>query len=261
MSLKDHEAEVNEPAVFEVRVDNAYNTQIDTVQWYFNNIPIRESPEHDIRILALTKDKHTVFTLVIGEFQRAYEGTYEIQLNNKYGKSSCRCYCRAVAQGSLNREAGNQGGGASAAGPNYSQHQYQPQPPQQQQQQASRPARQTRPAHQQPNIPRNQPGLANQYNSPAGLYSQYNQAEAYNNYQNNSSSQAYDPTASSLTHQGYQPTASASNSTIDQMNNMKKVWSPRNSSVMDAINDNPMAGRGHQMPRMGKTQSQLQQFL
>lgn len=106
MALVDREAEVGEPAVFEVRVRNARaSDSMASVQWYYNSIPVREDLDRDIRILALDKSQElTVYTLVLGEFQSGYQGRYEVQINNKYGQNRCACNVRAVSQGTLERE-------------------------------------------------------------------------------------------------------------------------------------------------------------
>ena len=227
-SLTNRDCEVHEPAVFEVRVDHAYNTQVDSVQWYFNNIPIRESLERDIRILALSKNSHTVFTLVIGEFLEAYEGNYEVQLANTNGKSISKCYCRAVPRGTLEK---GQPMVQHAPAPGNVQH-YSNKAPAAAQPQAAY-------SYQQPQTQQQQPPRQ-QYTAPQPSYNQASKPHANVH--------------------GAKTTTTYGNSPLSQLSNPNKMWTPQTSNVMQALNNNG-AAEARSMPRMGKTQSALQQFI
>lgn len=106
LALLDREAEIGEPCVLEVRVKNAHkNDDCVSVQWYYNEIPVREDLDRDIRVLALTKGANlSVFTMVLGEFSNGYQGNYEVQITNKFGQSRSSCHVRGVPPGTLERQ-------------------------------------------------------------------------------------------------------------------------------------------------------------
>ena len=174
--------------------------------------------ERDIRLLNLTKDKHTVFTLVIGEFLAAYEGNYEVQLSNSNGKAVSKCYCRAVAPGTLNKDGDMPPVTTQQQQPQHQQQAYQPPANNQQPSYLGQPAYGRKPTNAPP-PQRRQP-------------QQYQQGQPQQNYP-----------------------------AVAQFNNMQKPsWSARNSSVMQAVNDNGQP-EVRNMPRMGSTQKHLQQFI
>lgn len=93
--LNDKKGIINEPLVFEARVEKIYT--IDKVTWYHNDQVLTENVEEDIKILQTsTKDSasaYTVLTLVFGRFQAKYCGTITVIIENQYGKTPSKCQC------------------------------------------------------------------------------------------------------------------------------------------------------------------------
>ena len=239
MALSNRDAEIGQPAVFEVRVENIYASQIDKIQWFFEGIEIHENPTYDIRVLKLAKQKHTVFTLVLGQFNQQYQGNYSVHLTNSYGTTKSSCYCRAVQFGELTKDpemiqAVKKAPAVKPVEPKY--YPAQPvgaqaraQPPQQQQQQQP-----TQIANTNPKI--------------AGLYGKPGLSEVGYGYK-----------VPQLPSGQGQQVIGGSQFPMNHQNNTgvppnTRVWSPNDSHVMQSLNS---GNAPDQRMKVGRTQAQL----